>query len=178
MLVSNPSTENEEHTVPSQQSRDSAPSLSQAGTHPLPLVRRLLACQGLSKEGSEIIGKSWRSGTAKQYRTYLQKWDLFCSRRNIDPLHPPIQEGMNILAELFSTGIGYSCLNTARSALSSIITLPGGQSFGHHSLVTRFLKGVFELRPALPRYKEIWDVSPVLSPGIPRHIRELFVCQR
>ena len=176
MLVSNPSTENQEHTVPSQQSRDSAPSLSQAGTHPLPLVGRLLACQGLSKEGSEIIGKSWRSGTAKQYRTYLQKWDLFCSRRNIDPLHPPIQEGINFLAELFATGIGYSCLNTARSALSSIITLPGGQSFGHHSLVTRFLKGVFELRPALPRYKEIWDVSPVLSPGIPRHIRELFMC--
>ena len=163
MLVSNPSTENQEHTVPSQQSRDSAPSLSQAGTHPLPLVRRLLACQGLSKEGSEIIGKSWRSGTAKQYWTYLQKWDLFCSRRNIDPLHPPIQEGINFVAELFATGIGYSCLNTARSTLSSIITLSGGQSFGHHSLVTRFLKGVFELRPALPRYKEIWDVSPVLN---------------
>ena len=160
---SNPSTENQEHTVPSQQSRDSTPSLPQAGTNPLPLVGRLLACQGLSKEASEIIGKSWRSGTAKQYRTYLQKWDLFCSRRNIDPLHPPIQEGINFLAELFATGIGYSCINTARSALSSIITLPGGQSFGHHSLVTRFLKGVFELRPALPRYKEIWDVSLVLN---------------
>ena len=160
---SNPSTEIQEHTVPSQLFRDSAPSLSQAGTHPLPLVGRLLACQGLSKEASEIIGKSWRSGTAKQYRTYLQKWDLFCNRRNIDPLNPPIQEGINFLAELFATGIGYSCLNTARSALSSIITLPGGQSFGHHSLVTGFLKGVFELRPALPRYKEIWDVSPVLN---------------
>ena len=72
---SNPSTEIQEHTVPSQQSRDDAPSLSQAGTHPLPLVGRLLACQGLSKEASEIIGRSWRSGTAKQYRTYLQKWD-------------------------------------------------------------------------------------------------------
>lgn len=29
--------------------------------------------------------------------------------------------------------------------------------------MTRFLKGVFELRPALPRYKEIWDVSLVLN---------------
>ena len=97
---SNPSTENQEHTVPSQQSRDSAPSLSQAGTNPLLLVGRLLACHGLSKEASKIIGTSWRSETAKQYRTYLQKWDLFCSRRNIDPLHPPIQEGINLMLVL------------------------------------------------------------------------------
>ena len=138
---SNPSTENQEHTVPSQQSRDSAPSLSQAGTHPLPPVGRLLACQGLSKGASEIIGKSWRSGTARQYRTYLQKWDLFCSRRNIDPLHPPIQEGINFLAELFAAGIGYSCLNTTRSALSSIITLPGGSELWTPFLSDTLLEG-------------------------------------
>lgn len=29
--------------------------------------------------------------------------------------------------------------------------------------MTRFLKGVFELRPALPRYKGIWDVMLVLN---------------
>ena len=147
---SNPSTENQGHTVPSQQSRDSTPSLPQAGTNPLPLVGRLLACQGLSKEASEIIEQSWRSGTAKP-----PKWDLFCSRRNIDPLHPPIQEGIHFLAELFATWIGYSCINAAITALSSIITLPGGQRIGHDFSVTRFSKGVFELRPALPRYKEI-----------------------
>ena len=63
------------------QSRDSTSSLPQAGTNPLPLVGRLHACQGLSKEASEIIRKLWHSGTAKHYRTYPQKWDLFCSRK-------------------------------------------------------------------------------------------------
>ncbi len=34
--------------------------------------------------------------------------------------------------------------------------------FGEHPLVCRYLKGVFELRPTLPRYTEIWNVDTVL----------------
>ena len=30
-------------------------------------------------------------------------------------------------------------------------------------MVSRFLKGVYESRPSLPRYKDIWDVSVVLN---------------
>lgn len=36
-------------------------------------------------------------------------------------------------------------------------------TFGNHPLVSRFLKGVFELKPSLPRYNHIWDVSVVLE---------------
>ncbi len=37
-----------------------------------------------------------------------------------------------------------------------------GVKFGEHPLVCRYLKGVFELRPTLPRYTEIWNVDTVL----------------
>lgn len=47
---SNPSTENQEHTVPSQQSRDSTPSLPQAGTNPLPLVGDSLHAKDFRKK--------------------------------------------------------------------------------------------------------------------------------
>ena len=59
--------------------------------------------------------------------------------------------------------MGYSAINTARSALSSIIMLPGNVSFGSHQLATRLLKGVFELRPSFPKYQDTWDVSVVLK---------------
>lgn len=36
-------------------------------------------------------------------------------------------------------------------------------TFGEHPLVTRFLRGTFELRPSLPRYSSIWDVGIVLT---------------
>lgn len=40
-----------------------------------------------------------------------------------------------------------------------LIVLPGRIQFGSHPLVTKFVKGVFEVRPVLPRYKDVWDVN-------------------
>ena len=36
-------------------------------------------------------------------------------------------------------------------------------SFGSHPLVVRFLRSVYNSRPSLPRYIEIWDVRIVLD---------------
>lgn len=47
--------------------------------------------------------------------------------------------------------------------MSSILILPSNTTFGTHPLVSRFLKGVFELKPSLPRYSDIWDVGKVLQ---------------
>ena len=70
---------------------------------------------------------------------------------------------MNFLSELYQKDLSYSAINTARAALSAVIHPPEGCTFGNHSLVACFLKGVFTARPALPRYKEVWDVSVVLK---------------
>ena len=36
-------------------------------------------------------------------------------------------------------------------------------TFGEHPLVTHFLKGIYELKPSLPRYSVIWDLGTVLK---------------
>jgi len=86
----------------------------------------------------------------------------YCRKWKINPISIPVASGLNFLAELYNKGLSYSALNTARSALTSVIVLQGDQSFGNHSLVSRFLKGTFTTRPALPKYKEVWDVNIVL----------------
>ena len=70
---------------------------------------------------------------------------------------------LDFLTELYEQGQQYSSLNTARSALSSVIVLAGDVPIGKHPLVCRFLKGVFQERPALPRYVDTWDISLVLN---------------
>ena len=70
----------------------------------------------------------------------------------MDPLHPPVKDVLEFLQELYERGLGYSCPNIARSALSSFIVLDGNVTVGNHPLVQRFLKGVFQTRPAFPRY--------------------------
>ena len=146
-----------------QRTRHSSPPSQEASPLALSLVRRYLESKGISESATNVIEQSWRPGTNKQYATYLKKWSSYCSSRNIDPLSPTVVEGVNFLAELFDAGIGYRAINTARSALSSVISLPNGGTFGTNPLVCRLLRDVFQLKPSLPRYNTIQDVKTVLQ---------------
>ncbi len=71
------------------------------------------------------------------------------------------------LHSLYTKGMSYSSLNTARSAISNLgLTPEASQSnvpIGRHLLVCRYLKGVFnELKP-VPKYHATWSVDPVLD---------------
>ncbi|KAK6169840.1 hypothetical protein SNE40_020817 [Patella caerulea] len=130
----------------------------------MPFVRKGLSLQGISIEAQNIICESWRAGTNQQYNTYLKRWQVFCSGRGIDPLLVYVKDILDFLVELYNTGLKYSAIGTARSALSNCVKLVDSTCVvGEHPLVSRFLKGVFELRPSLPRYKQIWDVKIVLN---------------
>ena len=117
--------------------------------------------KGLSERALSVISSSWRKSTQRRNIPYLNKWDRYCHSRLLNPLSATV--GVNFLAILYDEGMGYSALNTARSALSTVFTLQNNQTFGIHPLVTRFMKGVFETRPSLPRYSETWDVNVVLD---------------
>lgn len=112
---------------------------------------------------TDIVLASWRLGTAKQYSVYLKKWKVYCDKKNLDSFNPGIIPAIEFLGSLHKQGLGYSAINTARSALSSILPYENGITFGDHPLVCRTLKGIFELKPALPKYSQIWDVNTVLE---------------
>jgi hypothetical protein len=129
----------------------------------VPLIGGLLESKGISKEAASIIVQAWRPGTQKQYRYYLQKWEQHCCERSINPISPNIGTAIDFLHEFYKDGLSYSTLNTVRSALSSVVQSIDNFTFGNHPLVTRYMQGVFVNRPALPRYKQIWDVSVVIK---------------
>ena len=66
---------------------------------------------------------------------------------------------------MFDSGLNYSTLNTARSALSNVISFSDNASvyFGKHPLVIRFMRGVFTLRPKLPKLADVWNSADVLN---------------
>ena len=129
----------------------------------MPLVREHLQKLVLSPDTIDILMASWRKSTRKQYATYLSRWVTYCKNKQLDVTHATINDGLDFLTLLYKHRVGYSAINTARSALSSAITPADKTTFGEHPLVTCFLKGTFELRPSLPRYSTIWDVSIVLT---------------
>lgn len=88
----------------------------------------------------------------------------YCLCKSIDPYHHNIVEGLNFLTDLFVNSTKqYSALNTARSALSIIMEPQYGITFGRQPIVKRFMRGVFKLRPSLPRYSFTYDIDIVLK---------------
>lgn len=142
-------------------SSPSPSTVSKASTVGMQIIRKSLEGKNISGHSADIILASWRSGTQKQHQTYINKWLNYCCERELDSLHPSVTDVIQFLTTLFEKNLSYSSLNTARSALSTIITVDG-MSIGNHPLVVRFLKGVFNLRPPVLRYREVWDVSIVL----------------
>lgn len=125
-------------------------------------LREKLYSKGLSKQATELILASWRTGTKKQYNSYLSKWMRFCCSREIDPFNPTITCVISFLTELYQKGLGCSGINTAKSDISSIVFIVNNVQIGNHIMIKQFLKGVYNEKPTLPRYNCTWDVSVVL----------------
>ncbi|XP_031555133.1 uncharacterized protein LOC116292034 [Actinia tenebrosa] len=117
------------------------------------LIREHYGNLGIPANVTEVLLASWRPSTQKQYNTYLRRWMAFCNHS------PTVNDTLKSLMKLYQEGVSYSTLNTARSALSTVVNI---KDFGNNPIVTRFMKGIFELRKPTPKYTEIWDVSIVL----------------
>lgn len=102
---------------------------------------------------------SLSDSSLKQYDTCLKKWFTFCKRNNLDLFVTNIPDVIAFLTQLYELGAQYGTLNSCRSALSLILD----KELGNDDRIKRFFKGVFRLRPPLPKYNSTWDTSTVLN---------------
>ena len=146
----------------------SASSTTQPGVPPsevhdeasrLGCVRKSLSDKGISSQATNLICASWTTGTEKQYQAVWKKWRGWCRERNVDSLQAHVSQVLNFLADCFGEGLSYSTLNSYRSALSSTLCPRDGTTVGCDPLASTLLKGIYNLRPPLPRYSSTWDVS-------------------
>ena len=118
------------------------------------------------QESSDTVTKvmlsSWKPQTCKHYDSAIRKWQRFCDRQEIDPFEPNVTKALDFLGELFDNGLSYSSINSARSALSSFLYV-NNVPIGQHPMIVRFVTGVFNLKPPLPRCVAMWDVDVVLK---------------
>ena len=126
-------------------------------------LKQSLQSEGNSPDASWLILAAWRPSTSAVYNSAWKKWHCWCDRRQIDPLCPTLANITSFLAWAFDEGFEYRTINTYRSALSGVLPPIEGFAVGQHPLVVRLLKGILNLRPAMPRYQRSWDVSLVLD---------------
>lgn len=96
----------------------------------------------------------------KQYNVAYKKWWKFCqTNNNYDYLSVSVPLALNFLTNEFQLGASYATINTYRSALSLIF----GKTFSENHNVSRFVKGVYKMRPCFPKYQTTWDTNVVLD---------------
>ena len=116
----------------------------------MPCVRQALITSGLAVDTTDIIMASWRDNTKSKYSTYLAQWLTFCEKNGINYLQASTSDGLKYLTQVFQRGRQYGTVKAARSALSAIMPLQDGIPFGQIPTVSRFIKGVANLRPLCP----------------------------
>lgn len=89
----------------------------------------------------------------------LKKWWSFCLSNGIDVYCASIPTIIYFLTELYNSGSQYGTLNTCRAALNLLL----GPTISKDDRLQRFFKGVFRLRPSLPKYNHTWDTNIVLE---------------
>ena len=120
--------------------------------------------QGISIKVIKTLYQAKRQSSNKLYDTYIARWKGFCAEKQIlSPFHTSVNNILEFLQHLLDLGLGYSAINTARSALSSVVNVTESVSVGSLPIVSMFMKAVHNLRPPVPRYVKIWDLQEVLD---------------
>lgn len=70
---------------------------------------------------------------------------------------------LEFLASLAMKGLGYSSVNSARSALSAFLPRRNGTNVGQNPDVCLLMKGIRNANPPLARWNATWDVDIVLD---------------
>ncbi len=128
----------------------SSPFEPQISINGMQNIRHNLPNLKVSPEVADVIMRSWKSGTQKQYTTYLTKWTEFCIPRKIDSMRPTVNNVLNFLHTLYAQDLSYSTINTAHSALSACLldTTFSGTTYTMTNLplLIRYMKAVFNSR--------------------------------
>ncbi len=119
----------------------------------------------MSEGIKEILYSSCSEKTWQQYDSVLRKYINFCQINfvNHNPWKPNITIVLEFLYFLYNNGLGYVSLNSARSALSTVLGRIDEFSLGSHPIITRFMKGISRVRPSKAKYNITWDPQEVLD---------------
>lgn len=126
-------------------------------------MRGKLDILGVNKGTAKFLWVARMPNTLKAYDLYERKWKTFCLLKGVSVLKPVLKNILEFLASLAIKGLGYSSVNSARSALSAFLPKIGGKTIGQHPDVCLLMKGIRNANPPLSRWNATWDVDIVLD---------------
>ena len=85
--------------------------------------------------------------------TSCKRWIKYCHRKHVHCVDPSISKALDFLVELYDQGIGYSAMNTARTVLRHLKTIPTPQNAPSKDLIIpNGYVNVFSFGPTWSKY--------------------------
>ena len=125
-------------------------TFSEASTFSSHPFGQSLAQFGLPRENEEVILAAWKPKTTAKYKSFIDRWKLFCIRRSKNCYTPSVNSVLKFLYYLYKNGCYYPGLSSTRSALSTIVHIEGYSKLSDHSLISKFMKDVYNQHPNHP----------------------------
>ena len=150
------------HSSATTQARISPPT-EKDDTGSFPYIREALIQQGFSDESCQIILSGWRKSSRTQYASYIKRWLIFCDRKGFKTDRPGVHIVVMFLTKLFSLGLSYSALVSARAAVNAYTSICGNIDYSDNKILKKFMHGIFNKRPNIPKHPVLWDVNIVFS---------------
>ena len=121
--------------------------------------RERLSLRGVSEETTQLIPKSRRQGTLRNYKSAWKKWSGWCDSWKVDPFRCPVNYVLEYLSLLFyHEKLSSGTIGLHRSAISAYHVHVHDKPIGQHRLVRSLLSAIFNSRPPQPKYLFVWDV--------------------
>ena len=151
---SNGTTSNTKNTRITFQQKKATSSASKVTTTGSSVIWEALGTTEFANEMKKIIFDSWRIKTKTWYEGVLKKWRNHCLQRNENSYITDIKSVL-FLHCMNKNGCLYSGICVARSSLSSFVMIEDYDKLSSHPLITKFVKGIFNRHPPLPKYATI-----------------------
>ncbi|CAH0724930.1 unnamed protein product, partial [Brenthis ino] len=122
-------------------------------------LRLAFSRRGVPDQALDLICASLSANTIRQYSVTFKVWWEFCILNKFNPLEPSVHAVISFIIHQYNRGDSYGSISTHRSALSLLLR----HDIGTDDRISRILRGVYKLRPSVPKYKNTWDPQVVLS---------------
>ena len=90
-----------------------------------------------------------------QDESVLKRWKCYALSRNENPYITNINSVLKFLHGMYKDSCLYTSLCAARNALTSVVTIKVLARLWDHPLLVRYLTGIFNRHPSLPRNMHI-----------------------
>ena len=110
-----------------------------------------------------FIGSSWRPSTVTRYDSVWRSFKDFLSACGVLLLSVDLTVVLDYLTLLADRGLAYSTIALHRSVLSATLPPVDGHEVGHHPLISRLLRGIFQNLPPTRRFFASWNVAAVFA---------------